>query len=179
VIRLPIETERLRIRPVEPEVDAEPLYELYGNEEAMRFVLRPASRNVREVRDRLEGIVEWTRSGWGLWALEERESDRIVGLAGLFPLAGEGPEIELAYHIVPSRWGRGYATEAGAALLEAAWRETALGQVVAIAVPENRASTRVMEKLGMSCQGPARHWDHELVRYSIARPNDLDHKAKN
>jgi RimJ/RimL family protein N-acetyltransferase len=179
LIRLPLEAERLRIRPVEPEEDAEPLYELYGNEEAMRFLLRPASQNVREVRDRLEGIVEWARGGWGLWALEERQSNRTVGLAGLFPLAGEGPEIELAYHIVPSRWGRGYATEAGAALLEAAWRETDLDHVVAIALEENRASTRVMEKLGMAYEGPARHWDRELVRYSVARPSDLDHKATN
>jgi ribosomal-protein-alanine N-acetyltransferase len=170
VITLPIETERLRIRPVVPEEDAEPLYELYGDEDAMRFVLRPASQNVQEVRDRLEGIVDWTRSGWGLWALEERGGGRFVGLAGLFLLAGEGPEIELAYHIVPSRWGRGYATEAGAALLQAAWRETDLDYIVAIAIEENRGSTRVMEKLGMAHEGPAQYWDREFVRYSIARP---------
>jgi RimJ/RimL family protein N-acetyltransferase len=176
VIRLPLETERLRIRPVEPEADAEPLYELWGDAEAMRFV-RPPSASVDEVRNRLEDIVEWTRSGWGLWALEERETGRLVGLAGLFPLARKGPEIELAYHVLPSRWGRGYATEAGAALLEAAWRETDLDHVVAVAFGENTASTRVMEKLGMTYEGPTPYLEHELVRYSLARPNDLDHKA--
>jgi ribosomal-protein-alanine N-acetyltransferase len=170
VIRLPLETERLRIRPVEPEVDAEPLYELWGDSAAMRFV-RPASASVEEVRERLESIVEWTRSGWGLWSLEERETGRLVGLAGLFPLAREGPEIELAYHVLPSRWGRGYATEAGAGLLEAAWRETDLDHVVAVAFEENRASTRVMEKLGMTYEGPTRYLEHEFVRYSIARPH--------
>lgn len=175
MIRLPVETEHLRIRPVEPEADAEPLYELWGDAEAMRFV-RPPSASVDEVRDRLEDIVEWTRSGWGLWALEERENGRLVGLAGLFPLARKGPEIELAYHVLPSRWGRGYATEAGAALLEAAWRETDLDYVVAVAFEENTASTRVMEKLGMTYEGPTRYLGHELVRYSLARPNDLDHK---
>jgi RimJ/RimL family protein N-acetyltransferase len=175
VIRLPVETEHLRIRPVEPEADAEPLYELWGDAEAMRFV-RPPSASVDEVRDRLEDIVEWARSGWGLWALEERENGRLVGLAGLFPLARKGPEIELAYHVLPSRWGRGYATEAGAALLEAAWRETDLDYVVAVAFEENTASTRVMEKLGMTYEGPTRYLGHELVRYSLARPNDLDHK---
>lgn len=175
MIRLPVETEHLRIRPVEPEADAEPLYELWGDAEAMRFV-RPPSASVDEVRDRLEDIVEWARSGWGLWALEERENGRLVGLAGLFPLARKGPEIELAYHVLPSRWGRGYATEAGAALLEAAWRETDLDYVVAVAFEENTASTRVMEKLGMTYEGPTRYLGHELVRYSLARPNDLDHK---
>jgi RimJ/RimL family protein N-acetyltransferase len=170
VISLPLETDRLRIRAVEPEADAEPLFELWGNAEANRFV-RPVSASVEEVRERLEGIVEWTRSGWGLWALEERESGRFVGLAGLFPLAREGPEIELAYHVLPSRWGRGYATEAGAALLEAAWRETDLDHVVAVAFEENRASTRVMKKLGMAYEGPTRYLEHEFVRYSISRPN--------
>ena len=176
MIRLPLETERLRIRPVEPEADAEPLYELWGDPEAMRFV-RPPSESVEQVRERLEGFVEWARSGWALWALEERESGGFVGLAGLFPLAREGPEIELAYHIVPSRWGRGYATEAGAALLEAAWGETDLDHVVAVAIEQNRASTRVMEKLGMKYDGLTPYLEHdELVRYSIARPIDLDHK---
>ena len=175
MITLPIDTERLRIRPFEPKQDAEPLFELWGNAEAMRFV-RPPSKNVDEVRERLEAMLEsnrgaeWSRYGWGLWALDEGQSAQIVGLVGLFPLARKGPEIELAYHVVPSRWGRGYATEAGEALLDAAWRETDLDHVVAVAFEENRASTRVMEKLGMTYEGPATYLEHELVRYSIARP---------
>jgi [ribosomal protein S5]-alanine N-acetyltransferase len=175
VITLPIKTERLRIRPFEPDRDAEPLFELWGNAEAMRFV-RPPSANVDEVRERLEAMlesnrsVEWSPNGWGIWALDDHESARLVGLVGLFPLARKGPEIELAYHVVPSRWGRGYATEAGAALLDAAWRETDLDHVVAVAFEDNRASTRVMQKLGMTYEGPTTYLEHELVRYSIERP---------
>jgi RimJ/RimL family protein N-acetyltransferase len=175
MITLPIETERLRIRPFEPDRDAEPLFELWGDAEAMRFV-RPASKSVEEVRERLEGMLEsnrspeWARNGWGIWALEERESAQLVGLVGLFPLGRVGPEIELAYHVVPSRWGRGYATEAGAALLAAAWHATELDHVVAVAYEENRASRRVMVKLGMTYEGPTVYFERELVRYSIARP---------
>ena len=169
MITLPIETARLRIRPLEPAADTEPLFELWGDPDAMRFV-RPASETVEAARERLEQIAGWSRSGWGLWAVDERESERFVGMAGLFPLANEGPEIELAYQLVPSRWGRGYATEAGAALLDAAWRETDLDHVVAVAFEENRGSTRVMEKLGMTYEGPTRYRDQDLVRYSIARP---------
>jgi RimJ/RimL family protein N-acetyltransferase len=177
VIRLPLETERLVIRSFDPDGDAPALHELWGNPEAMQFIPGGARANVEETRERLRRILEWNRSGWGLWALEERESGRLAGTVGLFPLAREGPEIELAYHVVPSRWGRGYATEAGAALLQAAWHETDLDHVVAIAFPENRASTRVMEKLGMAYEGLARYFDHDFVRYSIARPRDLDHKV--
>ena len=56
-----------------------------------------------------------------------------------------------------------------AALLAAAW-EPGLDHVVAIAMPGNVASRRVMEKLGMNLEGPTRYRDLNVVRYSIARP---------
>src|SRR5204863_8172787 len=142
----------------------------WGNAEAMRFIPGGAKARVDETRGRLETLRGRGRDGWGFWALEERESGRPVGGVGLFPLNWEGPEIELAYHVVPSAWNRGYASEAGAALLEAAWSETDLDHVVAVAFQDNRASTRVMEKLGMTYEGPTRYREHDLVRYSIARP---------
>jgi RimJ/RimL family protein N-acetyltransferase len=170
VISLPLETERLRIRPFDPDRDAEPLHELWGDAEAMQFIPGGAKASIEETRARIatlpEGVV---RDGWGFWALEERESGRLAGAVGLFPLAWKGPEIELAYHVVPSAWGRGYATEAGAALLSAAWA-AGLDHVVAVAMPGNAASRRVMEKLGMELRGTARYRDLDVVRYSIARP---------
>jgi [ribosomal protein S5]-alanine N-acetyltransferase len=174
VIGLPLETRRLRIRRFRPAEDAEPLHELWGDPEAMRFV-RPdrAPTTIADTRARLEDIVR-RPSGWGVWAIEERAGGRLVGAAGLFPLEWQGPEIEVAYHVVPSAWGRGYATEAAAGLLEAAWRETDLEEIVAVAFEGNRASTRVMEKLGMTYTGRVRYRGHEVVRYSIARPTTAE-----
>ena len=120
-----------------------------------------------------------SRDGWPLPAAIAEATDRNIRELAVPHSYSEGPEIELAYHVVPSRWGRGYATEAGVALLEAAWRETDLDHVVAIAFPENRASIRVMVKLGMTYEGLARYTDHNFVRYSIPRPRDLDHEATN
>ena len=171
MITLPLDTERLRIRPFVPAPDAAPLHELWGDPEAMRFV-RPdrVQQSVDDVRDRLEQLAIRSRDGWGIWAMDELESNRLVGATGLFPLAWDGPEIELAYHVVPSRWGRGYATEAGGALLAAVWRETDLDHVVAVALEANRASTRVMEKLGMTYGGPMTYRNFDVVRYAIERP---------
>jgi RimJ/RimL family protein N-acetyltransferase len=170
VIRLPLETRRLRIRPFEPAADAESLHELWGDAIAMRFIPGGVKETVEETRKRLELIPLQSRDGWGFWGLEERESRRLVGGVGLFPLSWEGPEIELAYHVVPSAWSRGYASEAGAALLDAAWRETDVDHVVAVAAPGNKASTRVMKKLGMTYEGPARYREFDVVRYSVTRP---------
>jgi RimJ/RimL family protein N-acetyltransferase len=169
VIQLPLETERLRIRPFEPERDAEPLHELWGDAEAMQFIPGGAKATVDETRDRLEKLRGRAAEGWGFWAVEELQSSRPVGGVGLFPLSWEGPEIELAYHVVPSAWNRGYASEAAAALLAEAW-EAGLDHVVAVAMPGNAASRRVMEKLGMSFEGSTRYREFDVVRYSIARP---------
>ena len=169
MIQLPLETERLRIRAFEPGCDAEPLHELWGDAEAMQFIPGGAKATVDETRVRLETLRGRAADGWGFWAVEELQSSRPVGGVGLFPLSWEGPEIELAYHVVPSAWNRGYASEAAAALLAAAW-EAGLDHVVAVAMPANAASRRVMEKLGMTFEGATRYREFDVVRYSIARP---------
>ncbi|HEX6489943.1 MAG TPA: GNAT family N-acetyltransferase [Gaiellaceae bacterium] len=170
MIELPLETRRLRVRPFRPGQDAAAMHELWGDPEAMRFVPGSLQQSLEGTRARLARTLKQGRDGFGFWALELRESGRLVGAVGLFPLGWEGPEIELAYHIVPSAWNQGYASEAGGALLEAAWRETELDRVVAVALPENRASTRVMEKLGLTYEGPERYRGFDVVRYSIGRP---------
>lgn len=174
MISLPIETERLRVRPFDPAADAAALHELWGDPKAMQFVDPAGTQlSVDDVRERLERALARDFGGWSFWAVDEKKTGALVGAAGLFPLAWEGPEVELAYHVVPSRWGRGYATEAAAALLDAAWRETDLDHVVAVAFEGNRASTRVMEKLGMTYEGPTTYREFEVVRYSIRRPDTL------
>jgi RimJ/RimL family protein N-acetyltransferase len=175
VIRLPLHTERLRVRAFEPERDAGPLHELWGDAEAMRFIPGGAKAGVDDTRARLETLRRRGRDGWGFWAIEERESGRLVGGVGVFPLNWEGPEFELGYHVVPSAWNRGYASEAAAAVLAAAW-EAGLDHVVAVAMPGNVASRRVMEKLGMSLEGSTQYREFEVVRYTLVRPSDLDHK---
>jgi len=140
VIGLPLETERLVIRPFEPERDAEPLHELWGDAEAMQFVPSGPRASVDQTCELLESLSGRAPEGLGFWALEERGGGRLVGGVGLFPLAWKGPELELAYH------------------------------VVAVAMRGNVASRRVMEKLGMSLEGPRRYRDLDVVRYSIARP---------
>jgi RimJ/RimL family protein N-acetyltransferase len=59
------------------------------------------------------------------------------------------------------------------ALLDAAWRETDLDHVVAVALAANRASRRVMEKLGMAYEGRVRYRKIDAVRYVIERPATL------
>jgi RimJ/RimL family protein N-acetyltransferase len=79
----------------------------------------------------------------------ERESGRLIGDCGLFPMDGVGPDVELAYGLAPDVWGRGYATEAAAACVRAGFEQLALERIVADVDPSNPSSIRVLEKIGM------------------------------
>src|SRR5262249_56425007 len=106
----------------------------------MQFIPGGARADLDETYERLESLAGRAANGLGVWALEERESGRLVGIVGLFPLAWQGPELELAYHVVPSAWNRGFATEAARAVLAAAW-DGRVDHVVAVPMTGQRATT--------------------------------------
>jgi RimJ/RimL family protein N-acetyltransferase len=94
---------------------------------------------------------------------------RLLGHAGLRLLPELGGETEILYLLDSACWGRGLATEAAAAARDAGLGPLGLGQLVAYAAPENRASTRVMEKIGMRRDGPSpvRVFGLDALRYVI------------
>ena len=91
----------------------------------------------------------WNRNGFGLWLLRDRLDGEMVGRGGLqwTDVAGHSA-VEAAWSIVPARWGRGLATELALAAVATAFGDMDLNQVVAITLPDNTASRRVMEKAG-------------------------------
>ena len=102
--------------------------------------------------------------GFSIWAVVERATGEVVGDTGLQMLEG-GPDVEVGWRMAPDRRGRGYATEAARAALAAGFGELGLDRIVAVTHPENAASRRVMEKLGMTLIGPGRHDGGETVLY--------------
>ena len=168
---LPVETERLRLRSLEQD-DAEGLFTIYGDAETMRHVGR-TGRPVVDVAA-AQRAVESLRgneaaNGFSLWALDEREGDRLVGVAGLAMVEGVGPEVEAAYILRSDRWGRGYATEALRAVLEIGHEQLGLARIVALAYPENDPSRRVMEKAGMQPDGTVEAYGRTMTRHVSAR----------
>ena len=81
---------------------------------------------------------------------------RLIGNCGV-RLAEAGAEVgDLGYEIAPATWGQGYAAEAAEAMMRFGFEELGLHRIWAHAVAENAASQRVMEKLGMRCEGRLR-----------------------
>jgi RimJ/RimL family protein N-acetyltransferase len=149
-IPLPIETERLILRPFEPERDAEQMLEVYGDPAVMRFIPEDVYRGLDAVRATLEryGREQETR-GFTFWAVVERDGGGVIGDAG-FGVFEQTGDVELGYTLRRDRWGRGYATEAARACLEAGLAHLDVPRIVAVVDAENLRSARVAERIGMA-----------------------------
>lgn len=162
----PILTPRLSIRPFTA-ADAGDVFAVFAAPEVMRFWSGAPPADLAEAGEWAIRLADMQcRFGYAQWRVGERDGDRLVGVAGLQPLEG-GPDVELTHALEPSAWGAGFATEAGAAALEYAFRVAALERVVGIAKPGNAASVRVLEKLGMRAAGVTEHWGEMWDRYEI------------
>jgi ribosomal-protein-alanine N-acetyltransferase len=100
----------------------------------------------------------WERYGFGLWLLRDRATGAMVGRGGLQHTVGGREEIEAGWAIAPERWGEGLATELAHACTAVAFDQLELEEIVALALPTNVASRRVMEKSGFatSAMSPTR-----------------------
>jgi RimJ/RimL family protein N-acetyltransferase len=167
---LPLYTPRLRLRRLVPG-DFAPLLRLYQDPGVMRFMggVRTREQSLRFFEGNL---AHWERHGFGMLAVEPREApDRaepLLGRVGLTHLEDTG-DLELAYLFAPPAQGQGLATEAGARLL--AWGFEALGlpRIVALALPGNGPSLRVMRRLGLQPDGTAHHHGFDVVRFVLTR----------
>ncbi|MEM7223208.1 MAG: GNAT family N-acetyltransferase [Pseudomonadota bacterium] len=128
-------------------------------------------RSADETRRYLEtNMAHWERHGFGLWILRDQESGHFVGRAGLRRMELEGvEEIELAYALAGGYWGRGLATEFGQAALEVAFEFLDISELVCFAVVDNRASFRVMEKLGFTDPRPLDYQGTPCVLYRLRK----------
>jgi len=176
-IRFPIETARLKLRPVTLD-DAEELHEVYSDASTFRYIGAEPSASIEETRERIARTMRHQEEhGISLWAVCERNGDRVVGDCGLQLLEG-GPQVELGYRLAHGVRGRGLATEAGRACLVAGFDDLELERIVAVAAPDNIASRRVMKKLGMTLMGLGHHYGQETVLYAITRAQEAEASAR-
>jgi ribosomal-protein-alanine N-acetyltransferase len=146
------------------------MHAVWGDPEVTRYLPSDPTASLSESAERVERyIARFADTGYGLCAVVQQEDGRVVGTCGLFPVEWVGPEVEVAYHFAREVWNRGYATEAARAWVRAAFDQLDLERVVALAYPANRASTRVMEKIGMRFDREVDKYGESLVQYAIER----------
>lgn len=172
------QTGRLLVRDWDADTDAEAALAMYGDPEVIRYLgAHPTVvPSLDAMRDRLRARVAAQKpDGTGYWAMVEKSSGEVVG-ALIFkdtPDAAGVPtgDYEVGWHLLRSRWGRGYATEGATALIQHAWQARPdLDRLIAIAYPQNLASLRVMAKAGMAPVGMTdRYYGIAAMMYEVRR----------
>nr|WP_091233674.1 GNAT family N-acetyltransferase [Microbacterium sp. 3J1] len=145
---LPEPTARLRFREM-IDGDLDRMSEMLGDPTVMAFYPAPKTRG--ESADWIDRARRsYEEHGHGLWIVETQEGD-FVGDCGITWQSSNGrPVLEVGYHVRTDLQGRGYATEAATACVALVRRELAPTLLTAIIHPDNTASRRVAENLGMT-----------------------------
>lgn len=144
-----LETERLLLREFSTD-DADFILRLL-NEPS--FIQNIGDRGVRTLEDARSYILRvpiasYEKNGFGLYLVILKESGASIGMCGL--IRREALEdVDIGYAFLPEYWSRGYAVEAALAVKEYARDVIGLKRLVAITDPENQASIRVLEKIGL------------------------------
>ncbi|NEO29512.1 MAG: GNAT family N-acetyltransferase [Symploca sp. SIO3C6] len=160
-----LETARLKLRKFTLD-DADDLYRIYDNPEVMKYVGNGARTRKETEAGLLSMIQHWQQHDFGMWAVIHQQDHILIGRCGLCFL-DKTTEVELGYLFDKFYWGRGLATEASLAALKYGFEVVKLKRIVAVAKPENLASRRVMEKVGMKYEKDAHYYDSDVVYYSI------------
>jgi RimJ/RimL family protein N-acetyltransferase len=174
-------TPRLTLRRFTAD-DVDNLVELDSDADVMIMITGGELTTRAEIVDEyLPAFLAYYEAGdrWGFWAVEERVSGEFIGWFHLRP--GDGhpdDDPELGYRLRKAFWGRGYATEGAAALVDRAFAECGASRVWAQTVTVHSASRRVMEKVGMRLLRTFEaDWPYKIpgdeegdVEYAITRP---------
>jgi RimJ/RimL family protein N-acetyltransferase len=162
-----LETDRLLLREWR-EADLDAYARICADEQFARYFGQPLERE-DAWRQMALYAGHWELRGFGLWAVEEKASGAFVGRAGLYEPEG-WPGLEVGWGLDPAVWGRGYATEAGSASLDYAWRVLGAERVISIIDPDNARSIAVAERLGETFERRWRLRTLPVVIYGVDRP---------
>ena len=144
-----LETQRLSLRPLGPD-DLVPMHGIWNDPDVRRYLWddEPVSMATAEACF-AQSAREFAEEGFGLFGIRPRGETELIGFCGFRSIEGSR-EVELLYALLPDWWGCGLATEAARACLRFAFEDVVLERVLAGTDPPNTASSRVMEKLGMT-----------------------------
>lgn len=143
-------TPRLILRPFAPS-DSEPFARMNADGSVMTYLPSVLTREQSDAM--LERItLHHTTHGFGWMAAELRDTGEFVGAIGLSVPTFEAhfcPCVEIGWRLADAFWNKGLATEGARHLLEDGFTNLGLQEIVSFTVPNNLASRRVMEKIGM------------------------------
>jgi ribosomal-protein-alanine N-acetyltransferase len=151
-----IETDRLILRPFTlADVDAS--YEMNLDARVSKYTGDGGVVSYEETKRRIteHSMADYAKYGYGRWAVELKSEGKFIGFAGL-KFLDDMNEVDLGYRLMYDYWGKGIATEAAIACLDYGFNTLKLKRIIAMLLPDNIGSIRVLEKVGF-------HYEKEFM----------------
>ena len=156
-----LETPRLKLRDWSSK-DLEHFVKMNADQEVMKYFANTLSKE--ETHQFYQNIIsELEDCGYGLYAVEVKESKEFIGFTGFHRATFEAdftPCIEIGWRLKKESWGKGYATEGAGACLEYGFKDLGFKKVVSFTAEINSPSINVMKKIGMK---PVKTFQHPKV----------------
>ena len=147
--------------------DVEGMWEVNKDPEVTKYTGDPF-HSIEEMEERIARMLshDYEVHGYGRFALIWKENNELIGFSGL-KYESEHFATDLGYRMKKVYWGRCIATESSIASLDFGFNELKLDRIIALAMEENDASIRVMEKVGMTYDGIVVDSISPAIQYSI------------
>ncbi|BAY80641.1 putative acetyltransferase [Calothrix parasitica NIES-267] len=164
-----IQIDGLTMEPLQLS-DLDSLTAIWSDPEVTRFLPSRGKPIPREKVERASAsfVEHWEKRDYGIWKIVEDETDKMLGYCGLRYL-DELNEVELLYGLAKTHWGKGIATKAAKASVSYGFNEANLNRIIALALPENEASKKVIEKTGFKYEKQIHIFNLDGLYYSIER----------
>ncbi|EKU99955.1 acetyltransferase, ribosomal protein N-acetylase [Leptolyngbya sp. PCC 7375] len=163
-----IETQRLILRNFRPE-DFEQLAPILADPQGMKYSRTGNVLSVLETQAKIQGYINsYQKHGFGKWAIILKEHNQLIGYCGIaVELVDNKLERELGYRLDHNFWNQGLATEAAKAAIQYGFEQLKLPYILGIVERQNKASVRVLEKLGMQYQRKTVFYGVKMDVYSV------------
>ncbi len=160
-----LQTERLYLRKFTMD-DVAIMLDLNSKDDVVRYTGNPAMKDEAEALQVLTDIIlPQYEAGLGRWAVHTKIDDAFIGWCGLKQIEAH---VDLGYRFKKSTWGHGYATESAKAVLAYGFNQLMLTEIIAHVHLDNKASFKVLEKIGMKPIGIAIADDKEVNGFKLS-----------
>lgn len=156
-VPLPLQTERLVLREVQPE-DRRDVHRYASDPEVVKYMAwgpNTEEESRAHVAARSSAPAQSPRISWEL-VLELKSTSRVIGGCGIRVHSAVNRDADIGYVLHRDYWGQGLVTEAASAIIEVGFSTLRMHRIWATTDPENLRSIRVLERLGMRLEGRLR-----------------------
>jgi len=173
---VPVDTPRLLLRLPEMD-DAQAFLDIHQDPELIALkqitLTKPIGGIDLAVRNVERMLRHWESRRFGQWAVVEKATGLVIGCVGFYNPEG-WPGIDLGWVVHRSRWGNGFATEAGRAAIDWAWTTGEIDHIISLIAPHDLRSIRVATKVGERFErADADPINSEKVHvYGVCRPGE-------